>query len=151
MLRPALCLVLAGCTTTLRGYPGEPLPAEQTAVIVSRAASAMTVNIVALDGVPVDALWDRGDRLELTPGRHVITLDLTWRVKRLSIPFSLDEAVTELAFAGVNAAVSTQATAAITVDVEAGRRYTLVASVPSDGEAEYEIADRETGAIVAAR
>lgn len=145
-------LLLAGCASTLRGYPGDRLPDDETAVIVSHAAKAMRIEVIDVDGTTRDWKWDRGDRLELTPGEHWITLDLTWRVTGVHgvrIPTTLNQAVDTLTFSTINAATSTRAATTVTVHVEAGKRYLLVARVPSEGEARCEITDAETGALVA--
>jgi hypothetical protein len=85
------------------------------------------------------------------PGQHVITLDLTTRIKRLVVPLDPGAALTEAMFAGANALTATRASVSVAVTVEAGKRYILVARVASEGQAEYEITDAETGATVAAR
>jgi hypothetical protein len=160
MGRPALCLLLAGCACillagcagTLLGYPGDRLPEEEVAVIVSRSASAVRVGIVDLDGAALDEEWGRGDRLELTPGRHSLTLELTWRpvpAKRLWP--TVGDVVEAALAAGINAAASQEATVGIDVDVEAGKRYALVVRVASEGEAEYEVTEDGTGVVVASR
>jgi negative regulator of sigma E activity len=116
---------------------------------VSRAAKVVVARIVALDGADADEQWRRGDRLELTPGRHSITLDLTENVVGdPTVSITLTDLVYDLMAVGANAVGAREARVFVVVNVEAGRRYLFVARVSSDGEATYEITDAETGAVV---
>lgn len=143
--RLACILLLFGCAGTIRGYEGEPLPAEETAVIVSHSAPAVRIQIAELDGQKLDRKWSQGGRLELRPGEHWIALDVTWGALGPTSWLS----VGILPWFAINEATARHATADILVHVEAGKRYVLVARVSSEEEALYEITDAETGAHVA--
>jgi hypothetical protein len=100
---------------------------------VSRCPKAVTVEITSLDGSPVEERWDPGDRLELLPGTHLISLQLGWNA------VGRQDVITGLLLLPVSVATSRSAAANVTVHVEAGRTYSLVAKVPADDTAEVAV------------
>jgi hypothetical protein len=149
--RLPLCILLASCTATIRGYEGEELASDATAVIVCRAAKVVRITIVDVDGRPLDEEWGRGDRLELEPGSHTVTLDVAEEV----VPdtgggaTNVAGALWELMADAVIAASARRARAFVVVSVEAGVRYEFTARVPSEGRSAYEITVSGTDAVVA--
>jgi hypothetical protein len=148
--RSLLCILIASCAGTIRGYEGEELPSDATAVIVCRAAKVVRITIVDVDGRPMDESWDRGDRLELEPGRHSVTIDVAEEVVPdvgggTGVAGELWDLVNDL----VTAASARRASAFVVVHVEAGVRYEFTARVPSEGRAAYEITVSGTEEVVA--
>jgi hypothetical protein len=142
--RLAPCLLLFACGT-IRGYEGERLPREERAVIVSHCASAVSVQIVDIDGRKLDRSWLQGEKLELSPGVHHITLDVTWGALGRTAWLSWGIGP----WLAVNEATERNATAEARVNVQAGGRYVFTASVTSRDLAVFEITDAETGGRVA--
>ncbi|MCP4708817.1 MAG: hypothetical protein GY869_09345, partial [Planctomycetes bacterium] len=90
----AATLLFAGCNsaTTLQTYPGDPLPLEQVAVLVTSPDSCPIYNI---DGEYRDLDRQPGAELHLMPGSHVVEVfyqkkapNNQWKIERTSISYN---------------------------------------------------------------
>lgn len=139
------CLLLAACTSTIRGYEGEDRPPEELAVIVCHKAKAQSVRILSIDGVKKNIPLRAGDCLQLAPGTRRLFVRVHWTAGLYQggiDPLSLG-------FGAVDAASAREGVIEVLVAVEAGRRYIFDARNPSDGRVVFEVVDAQTDELIA--
>ncbi|MHC4450632.1 MAG: hypothetical protein ACYS0E_10945 [Planctomycetota bacterium] len=141
----AACLLLAACTSTIRGYEGEELPSEELAVIVCHKAKAQSVRILSIDGVKTNVSWKAGDCLQLAPGTRRLFVRVHWTAGLYG--GGIDPV--SLGFGAVDAASAREGVIEVLVSVEAGRRYIFGARNPSDGRVVFEVVDSQTDELIA--
>lgn len=146
VVRPsAACLLLAACTSTIRGYPGEERPSEELAVIVCHKAKAQSVRILSIDGVKSNVPWKAGDCLQLAPGTRRLFVRVYWTAGLYG--GGIDPV--SIGFGAVDAASAREGVVEVLVAVKAGRRYIFDSRNPSDGRVAFEVVDARTDELIA--
>lgn len=120
----AVILALSGCATTVRTYPGEPLPPEKVAILKG-ACNEYIVTAVCAYIQKVDDQRAAGDKVEVLPGKHDVKV--------------------YLALHGIMTIVGKPRT--FSINTEAGHTY-IIDGTWSKSNNQIWIVDKQTGAII---